>query len=410
MIQSDHEFLQSFFSALNQSSLDPMNPSSIELTHDLVNFLKEFCLFSQTLQPQNRESFFKSLQSFGILTSLQSLIELDDEQVKLSVIEIILYFTEFSSQTIRESILCQSQSHAAPSNSNTTNNNNNNNSKSLLIVLIEQMNNRKYDLSSQIGQIIKLLLDPESMMSSSSMKCEFLSYFYKSCIQVMLQPIDRFAQGSADGSHDDSPGQLNCLIELLTFCIEHHIYYIRNYILSCDLIKKITLIMEQTRHKFLCLSALRFIRKIIQLKDEFYNRFLIQSNVFRSIVKVFESNKSKYNLLESAILELFEFIKNEEIKSLNGHFNEKFIHKFDDINYVKTFKQMKLQFQQQKQQQNSIQASSIDLNEDIWFNEDDDDDDDDDHNLHDQDDDDALDQQFNEFNQNIIKSRKKFIS
>ena len=105
MIQSDHEFLQSFFSALNQSSLDPMNPSSIELTHDLVNFLKEFCLFSQTLQPQNRESFFKSLQSFGILTSLQSLIELDDEQVKLSVIEIILYFTMKLTILLSESLI-----------------------------------------------------------------------------------------------------------------------------------------------------------------------------------------------------------------------------------------------------------------------------------------------------------------
>lgn len=28
---------------------------------DLVLFLKEFCTFSQTLQPQNRESFFKVL-------------------------------------------------------------------------------------------------------------------------------------------------------------------------------------------------------------------------------------------------------------------------------------------------------------------------------------------------------------
>ena len=30
---------------------------------DLVLFLKEFCTFSQTLQPQNRESFFKVILS-----------------------------------------------------------------------------------------------------------------------------------------------------------------------------------------------------------------------------------------------------------------------------------------------------------------------------------------------------------
>lgn len=36
-----------------------------------VNFFKEFCAFSQTLQPQNRDAFFKTLANLGILPALE---------------------------------------------------------------------------------------------------------------------------------------------------------------------------------------------------------------------------------------------------------------------------------------------------------------------------------------------------
>lgn len=36
-----------------------------------MNFVKEFCAFSQTLQPQNRDAFFKTLANLGILPALE---------------------------------------------------------------------------------------------------------------------------------------------------------------------------------------------------------------------------------------------------------------------------------------------------------------------------------------------------
>ena len=57
------------------------------------------------------------------------------------------------------------------------------------------------------------------------------------------------------------------------------------------------------------LGALRFMRKIIALKDEFYNRYIIKGNLFAPVIDSFVSNNGRYNLLDSAILEMFEFIK-----------------------------------------------------------------------------------------------------
>lgn len=64
---------------------------------------------------------------------------------------------------------------------------------------------------------------------------------------------------------------LGLVLELLSFCVEHHTYHIKNCILNKDLLRRILVLMKST-HTFLVLGALRFLRKIIALKDEFYNR------------------------------------------------------------------------------------------------------------------------------------------
>lgn len=56
-------------------------------------------------------------------------------------------------------------------------------------------------------------------------------------------------------------------------------------------------------------DALRFCRKIIGLKDEFYNRYIVKGRLFESIISAFKENGNRYNLLNSAIVELFEFIR-----------------------------------------------------------------------------------------------------
>merc|ERR1719507_119276 len=138
---------------------------------------------------------------------------------------------------------------------------------------------------------------------------------------------------------------LSLVLELLSFCVEHHTYHIKNYILHKDLLRRILVLMN-SRHTFLVLCALRFMRKIIALKDEFYNRYIIKGNLFAPVVDAFVSNNGRYNLLDSAILEMFEFIKLEDIKSLCSHVVENYGQILDKITYVQTFKALKLRYDQ----------------------------------------------------------------
>ncbi len=55
--------------------LKTMDPNKTDIVcHIQVNFLKEFCAFSQTLQPQNRDAFFKTLSNMGILPALEVIL------------------------------------------------------------------------------------------------------------------------------------------------------------------------------------------------------------------------------------------------------------------------------------------------------------------------------------------------
>ena len=56
-------------------------------------------------------------------------------------------------------------------------------------------------------------------------------------------------------------------------------------------------------------AALRFCRRIIGLKEESYNQYVVKNNLLAPVVKAFLANGRKYNLLNSAIIEMFEFIK-----------------------------------------------------------------------------------------------------
>lgn len=49
---------------------------------------------------------------------------------------------------------------------------------------------------------------------------------------------------------------LSLILELLSFCVEHHTYHIKNYILHKDLLRRI-LVLMRSRHTFLVLCKIR---------------------------------------------------------------------------------------------------------------------------------------------------------
>uniref|UniRef100_A0A8C7UWK8 Serine/threonine-protein phosphatase 4 regulatory subunit 3 n=1 Tax=Oncorhynchus mykiss TaxID=8022 RepID=A0A8C7UWK8_ONCMY len=391
MLQEDEKFLTEVFAQLTDEATEDGK------RRELVNFFKEFCAFSQTLQPQNRDAFFKTLANLGILPALEIVMGMDDLQVRAAATDIFSYLVEFSPSMVREFVMQEPQQT--------------DDDVLLINVVIKQMicdSDPELGGAVQLMGLLRTLIDPENMLTPTNKteKTEFLSFFYKYCMQVLTAPLlantvdEKKSKALQEGSTKINPvcpdnfqtAQLLALIlELLTFCVEHHTYHIKTYIMNKDLLRRILVLMN-SKHTFLALCALRFMRRIIGQKDEYYNRYIIKGNLFEPVINTLLDNGTRYNLLNSAIIELFEFIKVEDVKSLIAHIIDNYYKALESIEYVQTFKGLKGRYEQEKDRQTlrlnrspvkisllypsryRRDARTLDEDEEMWFHEDEDDD------------------------------------
>ncbi|KAM6954579.1 serine/threonine-protein phosphatase 4 regulatory subunit 3 [Aplochiton taeniatus] len=374
MLQDDEKFLTDLFAQLTDEATDD------DKRHELVNFLKEFCAFSQTLQPQNREAFFKTLSNMGILPALEVILGMDDVQVRGAATDIFSYLVEYNPSMVREFVMQESQQ--------------NDDDILLINLIIEHMicdTDPELGGAVQLMGLLRTLVDPENMLATANKteKTEFLSFFYKHCMHVLSAPLLANTTEEKPSKDDFQTSQLLALIlELLTFCVEHHTYHIKNYIINKDILRRV-LVLTASQHAFLALCALRFMRRIIGLKDEFYNRYIMRNFLFEPVVKAFLSNGSRYNLMNSAIIEMFEYVRVEDVKSLTAHIVENYWKALEDVDYVQTFKGLKLRYEQQRERQDNPKLDSmrsilrnhrfrrdtrtLEDEEEMWFNTDEED-------------------------------------
>ncbi|XP_055293528.1 serine/threonine-protein phosphatase 4 regulatory subunit 3-B-like [Moschus berezovskii] len=302
MLQEDDKFLSTVFAQLRDKTTDD------DTRRELLFFFKEFCAFSKTLQPEHKDTLFKTLTELGILPALKILMSINDLQIRSAATDIFTYLVEYSPSMIREFIIEDRQSE-----------------ESILLInlVIEQI---FCDTDPELGGAVHLmgllraLLDPDNMVTASSHceKSEFLHFFCKHCMHNIIAPL--LSTTSA---------------------------YIRD--------KDNLVGSDENNKNFLC--ALRFMRRMIDLKDEVLNRYIIKGNFFEPVVNALLENGTRYNMLNSAIVELFDYIRMENIKCLVAHIVEKFYTKLQSIEYVQTFKGLKVKYEQEKDRQTQVGKS-----------------------------------------------------
>ncbi|DAA12676.1 TPA: hypothetical protein BOS_26217 [Bos taurus] len=299
MLQEDDEFLSTVFAQLRDKTTDD------DTRRELLFFFKEFCAFSQTLHSANKNALLKTLTQLGILPALKIAMGINDLQIKSAATDIFTYLVEYSPSRVREFIIEDQESEG-----------------SILFInlVIEQI---FCDTDPELGSavhlmgVLRALLDPNNMVTASSHceRSEFLRFFCKHSMNNLIAPL--LSTTSA---------------------------YIRD---------KDNIVGSDENNKN-CLSAIRFMRRMIGLRDELLNRYIIKGNFFEPVVNALLENGTRYNMLNSAIVELFDYIRMENIKSLVAHIVEKFYATLKSIEYVQTFKGLKVKYEQEKELKNQL--------------------------------------------------------
>ncbi|CAH6784740.1 protein PPP4R3C [Phodopus roborovskii] len=350
MLQEDEMLLHEVFAQLKDNTI------SHERQLELLFFFKEFCEFGKILNSQNKDELLQTVINLGLMSALKVSVLKQDYQTKEAGIDIFTRLVEYNPQIVRMYAMEEAQASE--------------NYDDLLInIMIKQIicdpdHESPYVLS--LTAVLRAILDPQSMCTTGD-RCEkekFMNFFYSHCMNNLAEPILSIpGQSDSDDNRANiypdnyqNAQLLGVVLELLTFCVKHHTTYIRNYILSNNLLSRV-LVLTSSKHTFLVLCAIRFMRQMVGHNDEIYNLYIMKKNLFEPVIKAFTRNGERNNMLNSAIIELFEFIREENIKSLIANVVENFFTALESIEYVQTFKGLKVKFEEEKERESQMRKN-----------------------------------------------------
>ncbi|KAL7594881.1 hypothetical protein Lser_V15G31349 [Lactuca serriola] len=374
LLKDDANFMKELFTRLKSPSTTP------ESKMNLVYFLQEFCNLSKSLQMVQQLRLFRDLVSEGIFEVIGDILQSDDNKLILTGTDILMLFVSQDPALLRSYVSRQE-------------------GVSLIGLLVKGMlKDFGDDMHCQFLEIIKSLLDT---YSPAGQRDAIVDVFYERHLDQLLDVISSSSSSScppyAVHKSADSNGSLHSqtsikpeillnIYDLLCFCVLQHPYKIKSKFLLSGVIEKV-LSLTCRREKYLVVAAIRFIRTLVSLKDEQLMNHMGKNNLLKPIVDVFVDNGSRYNLLNSAVLELFEYIRKENLKTLMKYLVETFwveLVKFDGLPSIQSLKVRYDQAMEQVTNQNGpyalntrrrVDERGLEKEEEDYFNEDSDEED-----------------------------------
>ena len=301
---------------------------------DLVGFLQELCTLARHLQNHNRLAVFASLQQHGLFDVLTDILTHGDEYSQLKAADVIMSSLQNDPAVLRDFLVKQQQDDAP---------------NKMLSELVRLFLVGSDGIQATYLEILLFLMDPETMNNQSPEKDALLNIFYEEHMGSVVNRValgkENIAAGEQANENTVPAWALTKIIDLLIFFVQHHAYRIKYYILRNHVLQHVLQLTER-KEKYVVVSAIRFLRACVHLKDEFYNRYLIKINAFAPVMKVFKVNGDRYNLLNSAVLELIDFVRRENVRNLIQHLVTQYDSYFEEVYYVDTFRLLKLRYQQ----------------------------------------------------------------
>ncbi|CAG9464867.1 unnamed protein product [Pedinophyceae sp. YPF-701] len=320
-LAEDSNFLPELFERLK--SVDKASPE----WEDLVAFLQELCALSKHLQAGTRGKLFASLQALGLFQVLGEVMRGSGLGPRLKATDIMMSCTGSDPLPLRNHLISLE-------------------GRGLLSSLVDCLTHGdEGGLQEQVLDLVRVLLDPETMESSDATKSQFLDVFYDLHMQKLIWTLSGHPCGKEEAG-TVSASTMGLIVDLLCFCVQQHTYRMKYYILRNNVVEKVMRHLLKRRERWLVLAAVRFVRSVVGLKDEFYLRYITRNNLLEPLVELFLQNGERYNLLNSAILELFDFIRKENIKTLLMHIGQTFLPQLEQVSYVETFTQLRNKLEQ----------------------------------------------------------------
>ncbi|GAN11169.1 suppressor of Mek1 [Mucor ambiguus] len=317
-IQNNHIFLGELFQIVRNKD------TAEEKRNETIRFVHQLCALTKQMQNSVRVSLYRSLADYGLFDMMHFALVDKERSIRVASLNILAAFTDLDVNCVRSHLLLQSRDERVTT--------------PLVSTIVEQFaSDTHHDLKVQYFEILRLLLDPNGnspggpMMSDPLKQApeadEFLQLFYDKYVKIILSPIEKL---------EIKPITLKGPIEPLV------------------------LTQDQAQ---LCLYICEFLYFAIRNHGFRSKYILLSSDIFTRVMQLYRSKyayikldtKGQDCLLNSACLDLLEFIRKENIKMLVNHLITQFGTVLDTITYITTCQQLR-----EKYKENMSTASSSD--------------------------------------------------
>ncbi|XP_061349087.1 uncharacterized protein LOC133294448 isoform X2 [Gastrolobium bilobum] len=375
LLKDDTTFIQELFARLKSPA------TSQESKKNLVYFLHEFCSLSKSLQMVQQLRLFRDLMNEGIFDIVTDVLQSQDKMLVLTGTDILILFMNQDPNLLRSFVVRQE-------------------GITLLGLLVKGMiTDFGENMHCQFLEILRSLLD--SCTLSGPQRDTIIDIFFDKHLGQLIEVIiascpsenivDASGKSLGPGRRvqcrsGTKPEILSNICELLCFCVLHHPYRIKCNFLLNNVIENI-LLLTRRAERYLVVGAVRFIRTILSRHDEHLINYFVRNNVLKPIVDAFVANGNRYNLLNSAVLELFEYIRKENLKLLLKYIVDSFWEQLVKFEYLVSINSLKVKYEQCLDSGGTKDAATVmdlrrrideralDKEEERYFNEDSDEED-----------------------------------
>ncbi|MBA0780407.1 hypothetical protein Gotri_004507 [Gossypium trilobum] len=302
LLKDDSTFIQELFARLRSPT------TSAESKKNLVYFLHEFCSLSKSLQMGQQLPIFRDLMNEGIVDIITDALQSEDKKIVLMGTDILILFLNQDPNLLRSYVVRQEENL-------------------LLGLLVKGMiTDFGEDMHCQFLEILRSLLD--SVTFTGAQRDTIVETFYEKHLGQLIDVI------ILSCPHDEA-STVKWLFLIICRC---------NFLLN-NAIDKV-LLLTQRREKYLVAAAVRFVRTILSRHDEHLISHFVKYSLLKSIVDAFVANGNRYNVLNSAVLELFEYIRKENLKLLVKHIVDSFWNQLVKFEHLPSLQSFKVKYKQ----------------------------------------------------------------
>ncbi|SCU93197.1 LAFA_0F15170g1_1 [Lachancea sp. 'fantastica'] len=353
-IQTEH-FLQRVMSLFEIDA-------DMEKKRDGVRMLHQCVQITKNLEHAEKSKFFKALVraglfkifdfAFGMETDSGIRILATDMVISIIEHDILLINAVQSEQLHQPRLMDQDQDQRQLGDTSSLSQSNASSDISLLSILSQILiTDKNMGLKEQVVQALNTLLHPEGCMGidpdyndpgnmdiimgledqprngngenpamdtlSFHMK-EYFSNFYTQVAPILFGPL-------MEGVYEDSDEDvlLIYLVKLVSFvAAEHNRRVSRDFILEHNILANISKLITSPHMLQLQLTAVRCLKGIVSLNDEFYHKYMISNNLYEPIFDLLRRNLHDDNMANSCLLDFLKTIASQALQAKEHHSGE----------------------------------------------------------------------------------------